>query len=227
MITTYEELRHCLKLERSLYPQLSFKDYWCHNENYLALNYLLLARRTEYLSYKKDTNFFYKVLFLIYYRKYMISCKKLNTYIWTGAFRPGLRIWHLGGITVSRDCKIGKYCTIRKNVLIGHSFTEKASPTIEDYVTIGIGAQIVGKIKIGRGTVISNGAVVTFNTPPYSIVMGNPAKIVGFKMSPNEVICFEKEHYSESDRIPIEELEKNYQKYYLSRWKEIRNYLKK
>lgn len=227
MIKTRKELKDCIGIEKSLYAKLTFKDFYCHNEEYLTWNYQLLARKVEFYANNKNRNVICKLIYLFYYRKFMIKCRILNTYLWTGAFQPGLRIWHLGGITISRDCKIGRFCTIRKNVLIGHSFNEKKSPIIEDYVNIGIGAQIVGKLKIGRGTVICNGAVVTYNTPPYSIVMGNPAKIIGFKMSPDEIIDFEKQHYPETERLSIDELNSNYEKFYLNRWKDIKVFLKK
>lgn len=45
-------------------------------------------------------------------------------------------------------------------------------------VWIGHGAIIMGGIRIGDGAVIAAGSVVTKNVPPFSIVGGNPAKIL-------------------------------------------------
>ena len=70
------------------------------------------------------------------------------------------------------------------------------------------------------------GSVVRNNIPPYAIVVGNPAKIIGFKFSPEEVIAHEKVLYPENKRIDIEILNKNYNKYFVNRIKEIRNYLR-
>ena len=43
-------------------------------------------------------------------------------------------------------------------------------------VWIGQGAIILGGVKVGDGSIIAAGAVVTKNVPPYSIVGGNPAR---------------------------------------------------
>ena len=81
-------------------------------------------------------------------------------------------------------------------------------------------------ITVGRGSIIGAGSVVRNNIPPYAIVVGNPAKIIGFKFSPEEVIVHEKVLYPENKRIDIEILNKNYNKYFVNRIKEIRNYLR-
>jgi hypothetical protein len=56
-------------------------------------------------------------------------------------------------------------------------------------------------------------------------VVGNPAKVVGFTFSPEEIIEHEKALYSEKERLPLELLEKNYNKYYKKRLKEIAHYM--
>ena len=52
------------------------------------------------------------------------------------------------------------------------------SIVIEDNVWIGHGATIISGAHIGKGSVIGAGAVVKEVIPEYSIVMGNPAKVV-------------------------------------------------
>lgn len=52
------------------------------------------------------------------------------------------------------------------------------SIVIEDNVWIGRGATIISGAHIGRGSVIGAGAVVKETIPEYSIVIGNPAKVV-------------------------------------------------
>jgi acetyltransferase-like isoleucine patch superfamily enzyme len=51
--------------------------------------------------------------------------------------------------------------------------------TIEEHVFIGTGAMVLLGVTLGRGTVVTAGSVVTKSTPPYSIVRGNPAQVVG------------------------------------------------
>ena len=55
----------------------------------------------------------------------------------------------------------------------------RAPVVIEDDVFIGARAIILKGVNIGKGAVIGAGAVVAKNVPPYSVVVGNPAKIIG------------------------------------------------
>ncbi len=56
---------------------------------------------------------------------------------------------------------------------------------IEDYVFIGPRAIILPGVKIGKGAVVAAGAVVTKDVPPYAIVGGVPAKIIGERKNKN------------------------------------------
>jgi acetyltransferase-like isoleucine patch superfamily enzyme len=47
---------------------------------------------------------------------------------------------------------------------------------IEDGCDVGMGSIILPRVKIGEGSIIGAGSVVTKNIPPYSVVAGNPAK---------------------------------------------------
>jgi len=53
-----------------------------------------------------------------------------------------------------------------------------ASIIIEDDVWIGFGSTILKGVKIGKGSIIGANTVVTKDIPEYSVVVGNPAKIV-------------------------------------------------
>ena len=44
---------------------------------------------------------------------------------------------------------------------------------------IGYGAIVLTGLAIGRGAIVAAGAVVTKDVPPYAIVGGNPAKVIG------------------------------------------------
>ena len=50
---------------------------------------------------------------------------------------------------------------------------------IEDNVVIGARSIILYNVKVGKNALIAAGSVVTKDVPPYSIVAGNPAKVVG------------------------------------------------
>ncbi len=97
---------------------------------------------------------------------------------------------------------------------------------IHDNVGIGAHAIIMpGVTEIGRGAMISTGAVVRKRVPPYAIVMGNPSRVVGFRYTPDQIIELEEELYPEEKRIPEDELKRNYEFYYLKRIQEIKAFL--
>ena len=52
---------------------------------------------------------------------------------------------------------------------------------VGDDVWIGAGVIILKGVKIGTGAVVGAGSVVTKHVPDYSIVVGNPAKVVKFR----------------------------------------------
>jgi acetyltransferase-like isoleucine patch superfamily enzyme/glycosyltransferase involved in cell wall biosynthesis len=56
--------------------------------------------------------------------------------------------------------------------------TTMAEIVVEDEVWIGANAVVVAGVRIGKHSVIAAGSVVTKNVPPYSIVGGNPAKLL-------------------------------------------------
>lgn len=95
---------------------------------------------------------------------------------------------------------------------------------VDEDVWIGARVTILQGVHIGRGSEIGTGAVIRSNIPPYAVVIGNPAKIVGFRFTPEEIIEHEKVLYPEEERLPLELLEKNYKKYFLDHIKEIKAY---
>jgi acetyltransferase-like isoleucine patch superfamily enzyme len=51
---------------------------------------------------------------------------------------------------------------------------------IEDDVFIGARVIVTKGVLIGRGAVVGAGAVVTKDVPPFSVVAGNPAKVIRY-----------------------------------------------
>ncbi len=110
------------------------------------------------------------------------------------------------GITIGRDCFIGEMNVVRGQggvtigdqvytgplvqvLAVNHVFDDPDRPireqgitalgiVIEDDVWLGAGAIVLDGVRIGRGSVIGAGAVVTEDIPPYSIAVGSPARVV-------------------------------------------------
>jgi UDP-2-acetamido-3-amino-2,3-dideoxy-glucuronate N-acetyltransferase len=51
---------------------------------------------------------------------------------------------------------------------------------VEDGATVGAGAVLVAPVRVGRCAMVGAGAVVTRDVPAHAVVVGNPARIVGW-----------------------------------------------
>jgi sugar O-acyltransferase (sialic acid O-acetyltransferase NeuD family) len=91
---------------------------------------------------------------------------------------------------VQRDSIVGKHCIINTNASIDHdcfigdfvhispSATLCGNVKVGEGSHIGAGATIIPNINIGKWCVIGAGAVITKDVPDYSLVVGNPGKII-------------------------------------------------
>ena len=94
---------------------------------------------------------------------------------------PGLRIYHGDGIVIASGAVIGRGMTIQHQVTIGNRIGhegELGCPTIGDDVFIGVGAKVLGAIRIGNNVRIGANAVVLHDIPDNATVVGIPAKVV-------------------------------------------------
>jgi serine O-acetyltransferase len=88
----------------------------------------------------------------------------------------GLFIDHGTGVVIGETAEIGKDVTLYQGVTLGGTgfATGKRHPTVQDNVTIGSGAKLLGPITIGHGAKIGANSVVITDVPPNSTVVGNP-----------------------------------------------------
>jgi serine O-acetyltransferase len=88
----------------------------------------------------------------------------------------GLFIDHGMGVVIGETAEIGENVTMYQGVTLGGTgfATGKRHPTVEDNVTIGSGAKLLGPITIGHGAKIGANAVVIHDVPPNTTVVGNP-----------------------------------------------------
>jgi len=87
-----------------------------------------------------------------------------------------LFIDHGAGVVVGETAEIGDNVTLYQGVTLGGTgfATGKRHPTVQDNVTIGSGAKLLGPITIGHGAKIGANSVVIHDVPPNSTVVGNP-----------------------------------------------------
>jgi len=77
---------------------------------------------------------------------------------------------------------------------------------IEGDAWLGINVTILSGVTVGRGSVISAGAVVTKSCPPYSILVGVPAKVLKYRYTIEQILEHEKSLYSKNERLTKEQL---------------------
>jgi UDP-2-acetamido-3-amino-2,3-dideoxy-glucuronate N-acetyltransferase len=84
------------------------------------------------------------------------------------------------GVTVKDDVFVGPNVSFT-NDKIPRAFNQewKITPTlVENGVSIGANATIVCGVTLGEYCMVASGSVVTKDVPPFSLVMGNPARVV-------------------------------------------------
>jgi serine O-acetyltransferase len=89
---------------------------------------------------------------------------------------------HLGygglGIVMHKEAVIGRNVLVSPGVVIGGRSGMPGAPIIEDNVLIGVGAKILGPVRIGEGAKIGANAVVIDDVLPGDTVVGIPARPV-------------------------------------------------
>lgn len=94
--------------------------------------------------------------------------------------KSGVQLWD--GVRLGNDVFVGPNVTFTndkspRSKIYPEVFLETR---IEDGASIGGGAVILPGIVVGAGSMIGAGAVVTKSVPPFAVVVGNPARIVGY-----------------------------------------------
>ena len=97
---------------------------------------------------------------------------------------------HGMGVVIGETTIIGDRCHVLQGVTLGGTSTrrEKRHPTLEDDVTVGAGAQIIGAVTIGTGAKIGAGSVVVSSVPPRATVVGVPGHVIAYTNRSNDTV---------------------------------------
>lgn len=104
------------------------------------------------------------------------------------------------GVKVHSNCYVAQFtviedgCFLAPGVMVAndphpgcpHAKECMRGPVLERGVQVGAGAVLLPFIRVGAGSVIGAGAVVTSDVPPESVVAGNPARVIRRR---DELVC--------------------------------------
>lgn len=96
----------------------------------------------------------------------------------------------MGGVTATANVAIGNHCVILPNTVISHdsrlgSYTLVGSNVsfsggvkIAPLCYIGTGSRLIQNTEVGKGALVGIGSVVLRSIDPYTVVAGNPARVL-------------------------------------------------
>src|ERR687891_617424 len=95
---------------------------------------------------------------------------------------------HGSGVVIGETAEIGDRVTLYQSVTLGGTgFARgKRHPTLEDDVTVGSGAKLLGPVTVGRNAKVGANTVVIEDVPPHTTVVGNPGHPVRVEGKPVE-----------------------------------------
>nr|WP_297911347.1 acyltransferase [uncultured Allomuricauda sp.] len=100
--------------------------------------------------------------------------------------RVGLGNTLIGPVTIGNDVRLAQNIVLSG---LNHNYEDVSKPihaqgvstapiVVEEETWIGANTVVVAGVTIGKHSIVAGGSVVTKNVPPYSVVVGNPARVV-------------------------------------------------
>lgn len=181
----YKELKDILLIDRS---RNIGRDSFFHklfiittrHSSWLRWKYIKYVRLSVYYEelYRNKSKIFIIPLFFFLLKKNHLG-NKLGFEIGGYNIGRGISLCHIGFIIINGQSKIGDYCTFHGDNCIGNDGITDDCPIIGNGVDIGVGAIIIGGVRIADNVKIGAGAVVVNDIlEEGSTVVGIPARMI-------------------------------------------------
>jgi serine O-acetyltransferase len=182
MITSRSQLQKILTFEKQLYfgsmgsYQVFLRIIKAHPD-YFVWKYVRNLRIAGYFYTKRKKSPFHALIYFWYCRKKNLLGRKLGIEMNEKSCDKGLTIYHTQGIVVNGDAVIGENCKFHGNNCIGNNGLTLECPVVGNNVRLGVGAKVIGNVKIADNITIAAGAVVvcSFKEPGITVA-GIPAR---------------------------------------------------
>ncbi len=160
---------------KKLYKYLR-DEMWSKKNRELPLDELIFDRweKARRLGFGKGTS--------VYHNSYIYGNVKVGENTWIGPFTilDGEGILEIGdSCSISSGVQIYTHNSVKWAISGGKEFYEKKTVKIGNCCFIGANSVIKDGVSIGDHSVVGACSFVNKEIPPYSIVVGTPAKIVG------------------------------------------------
>lgn len=171
-IKTKKDLNSWLEYELQRYGKGGLFRMLSGSEGQVLRKHQILLRKTEYYTNTKN-----KILALFYKMRLYRVQNKYALHIPLNCCGKGLRIMHVGPILINGNSVLGENCALHINTAIVADGLDGSVPTLEDGVVVGVGAVILGGIRVAKNVAIGANAVVNRDVIEENIaVAGVPAK---------------------------------------------------
>lgn len=176
-INTKRDLKEWLSYERNKYGIKNgvggmIREMTSFSESGILSRHQVLLRKTEY-----HMNNGHKILSQLYRLKLRRMQNHYGIHIHPNTCGRGLRLMHLGPILMNGRVTVGRDCCFHVNTAVVAGGTNDDVPCLGNDITVGIGAVILGGIKIASYVAIGANALVNKDFTEENIaVAGVPAK---------------------------------------------------
>ena len=175
-IHTKQQLRDWLSVELAPYENLGrmqdLLNLFNANQGAILRRHMILLRTTEY-----HLNAGHKLRALFWKLRLRRLQNRYELHVALNCCGRGLQIAHLGPLLMNGSVTVGENCLFHFNTALVAGGTDNGVPTLGDRVIVGLGAVVLGGVRVADGVAIGANAVVNRDVlEPNITVAGVPAR---------------------------------------------------